>query len=229
MALLWAEIPAWRFGGTEPLATGSVAYSQDALTCPGGGEHIAIYGDSHVVGGRMAQFGGESGPAYGRVLEAELRGGATVSLHGVGGHTAPMGESRWNIGDSKADLVLIAYGTNDAAPRGWLRSKKPVALSDFTAAMERLASTASETERQVVFLAPPPAGSSAIMQRLQPYREALRDLGRQLDSPVLDPADAFAACESSQPLLIYDALHMTASGHRCLGEWLAARLCNAPN
>lgn len=229
LALLWVEIPSWRIGGARSLPASSVAHLQESLTCPSEGEQIAIYGDSHVTGGRMTQFGGESGPAFGRVLEAELGADISVSLRGVGGHTARLGEARWDVRDSAEETVVIAYGTNDAAPRGWLRSKEPVPVPDYKSALERLASAGAEAGRQVVFLAPPPAGSSAIMQRLRPYRSALRDLGRELKVPVLDPADAFAACEGSQPLLTYDALHMNAAGHRCLGEWLAARFCQVPD
>jgi hypothetical protein len=77
----------------------------------------------------------------------------------------------------------------------------------------------------VILLAPPPAGSKAIATRLAPYREAARDVGREMEVAVLDPADAFADCPSAQPVLVRDALHMNEAGHRCLGNWLARRLC----
>ena len=58
---------------------------------------------------------------------------------------------------------------------------------------------------------------------------AVMSVGKANGVPVMDPADAFAGCGTTEPMLSYDALHMTAAGHACLGEWLASQLCPSPD
>lgn len=221
-APLWPEVPRWRFGGTKSVATASVSYGTGSIACPGPDARIAIFGDSHVAGARMSDPGGKP---FGEVLEAALDGRAKVALHGVGGITAQMGEARWATTRPDARTIILAYGTNDAAPRGWLSERSAVPLTAFTASLGRQVVRWRGERREVILLAPPPAGSAAIMRRLSPYREAIRDLGESLEAAVLDPADAFASCPQAEPLLVRDALHMNAAGHRCLGEWMARKLC----
>lgn len=173
-------------------------------------------------------MGNGGGEPFGQVFAQALGGRVVISLHGVGGHTAAMGEQRWRGRDLPGtDLVILAFGTNDAAPRGWLRDKQPVAIADYTAALSHQIARWSARGQTVVLLAPPPGGSPAITARLQPYRHAARNVGRANALAVLDPADAFASCPASQPVLERDALHMNAAGHRCLGLWLARQFCPA--
>jgi lysophospholipase L1-like esterase len=221
-AAFWQEIPRWRIGGTASAPTTSVSYTPGPLPCPETGGTIAIFGDSHVAGSRM----GERGEPFGTVAERDLGGRATIALYGVGGHTAAMGEAKWGRGNlPKAGLVLLAFGTNDAAPRGLLRNKTPVPIANYKAAMTRQISAWRARGAQIAVVAPPPAGSIAINHRLAPYRTAAREIGQAEKVPVLDPADAFASCRASEPLLTYDALHMNPAGHQCLGRWLARQLC----
>ena len=222
-AALWRETPQWRGDGALSVPMSSVTSARHLPACPARGTPIAIIGDSHVAGSRMAPGGGIP---FGEVLQNELAGHSEVSLHGVGGDTAAMGEERWRDRDLPGTgLVILAFGTNDAAPRGWLGSRSPVPLDSYKASLARQILTWRERESEVILLAPPPGGSRAIAARLAPYREAARDVGRDMKVAVLDPADAFAGCPSDQPLLVRDALHMNEAGHLCLGRWLARRLC----
>ena len=220
---LWPELPQWRPGGTRSIPASSVGSLVHPSGCPGDGTTIAIIGDSHVAGSRM----GAGGEPFGAVLAQALPGKVTVERFGIGGETAAGGERRWRGRDlPEAGLVILAYGTNDAAPRGWLRDKDAVPLADFRAALMRQIKAWRAADHQVALLAPPPGGSSAIASRLAPYRAATRDVGREAGVNVYDPADAFAACPAAQPVLVADALHMNAAGHRCLGEWLAHQMCS---
>lgn len=225
LAALWQELPQWRLGGTQSAPASSVAYLVGDLGCPVSGTGIAIIGDSHVAGSRM----GEGGAPFGVVLERSLAGRVTVVRYGAGGETALDGEKRWR-GRSllTADVVILSYGTNDAAPRGWTGDKSPVPVDDYKASLNRQITGWRNHGAQVVVLAPPPGGSTAITRRLSPYREAARAVGRSEKVAVLDPADAFASCPSAQPVLVRDALHMNAAGHKCLGSWLADQFCPAP-
>ncbi|MFM7404168.1 MAG: SGNH/GDSL hydrolase family protein [Erythrobacter sp.] len=222
VAWLWLELPHWRAGGTASTSVSSVTYLPHPLACPAKGSRIAIIGDSHVAGSQS----GAGAAAFGAVLESRLGRKITVSRYGIGGATAADGESRWRGRDlPETDVVILALGTNDAAPRGWLRDKTPAKLTDFSGSLNRQIALWRARGHAVMLLAPPPGGSAAITARLEPYRQATRDLGRQLGIAVLDPADAFAACRPAQPMLSRDALHMNARGHQCLGTWLAHQFC----
>lgn len=222
LALVRQEIPKWRIGGTHSTPASSVAHVPDPFSCPSDGMKIAIIGDSHVAGSGI----GGAEAAYGDVLQQALGGRVEVARYGVGGETAAGGEARWHGRDLPGvDLIILAYGTNDAAPRGWLASQSPVPVKDFNASLIRQIAGWRDRGIEVVLLAPPPGGSTAIARRLSPYREAAGVVGRSADAAVLDPANAFASCPSAQPVLAGDALHMNASGHQCLGRWLARQLC----
>jgi len=224
-AALWQELPQWRLGGTQSAAASSVANLPGDLVCPDRGSRIAIIGDSHVAGSRM----GEGSAPFGVALEQSLAGRVKVVRYGVGGETAIDGVKRWRERDlPEAGLVILVYGTNDAAPRGWLGDKTTVPVDDYKAALNRQVALWRNRGVQVVLLAPPPGGSTAITRRLSLYREAAGAVGRSEKVAVLDPADAFTSCPSAQPALVGDALHMNAAGHECLGTWLAHQFCPAP-
>jgi lysophospholipase L1-like esterase len=216
----WDEWPQWRIGGAAPLPAASLSSGRERLACPASGSRIAIYGDSHVAGN-----GGATVP-FGRVMQKALRLRLTADLRGAGGDTAEMGEQRWlATAQPEAVLVILAYGTNDAAPRGWLGGKQPVPIPGFTNALRRQIDFWQARGAQAVLMAPPPGSSSAMAERLAPYRNAVSSLGKESAIAVLDPADAFARCAGSAPLLGYDGLHLSGAGHRCLGTWLAGQLC----
>ena len=219
--LLWDEVPNWRPGGVKTVAAASVSYQSNAPECASRDLHIAIFGDSHVEGIRM----GSPGEPFGTVLQGALGGGARVELYGVGGEKAEGGERRWRSNDTAAGIIMIGYGTNDSAPRGWLSDKVPVPLTEFKASLARQVLHWQAKERKVYLIAPPPLGAKAMMQRLTPYRNAVKEVGEELAVSVLDPADAFAQCADQQPLLVMDAVHMKPAGHQCLGEWMAKQLC----
>lgn len=218
----WREMPKWRVGGAHAVQATSVSAGKDRLVCPQSGSRITIIGDSHVAGtGGVATV-----EPFGRIMERLLPGNITVELRGAGGDTAEMGARRWlNAPHPAGGLVILAYGSNDAAPRGWLVTRHPVPPGRFEAALIRQIATWQDGGARVIVMAPPPGGSPAMAERLAPYRQAAARVGVAASLSVLDPVDAFGQCTGSEPLLDYDGLHMSAAGHRCLGTWLAAQLC----
>lgn len=218
------EIPQWRMAGTRSVSAPSVAFGKPFLPCPAQSVKIAIFGDSHV---ESLVAGGATQASFGRLLAKTGGAPVAVSLHGIGGHTAPMGETAWQGEAITADIVILMYGTNDAAPRGWMRAKQPVPLPAFTASLTRQITQWRARQSAVVLIAPPPGGSLAIQARLSPYRNAVHQLGQSLGVPVIDPADAFAAEPAAQPVLSYDALHMNAAGHRALARWITTQMCGS--
>jgi lysophospholipase L1-like esterase len=213
---LWPEVPRWSGDGARaighdplpPLAEQRLALSR------GGG--VLCQGDSNVRGKpRVAvPFCTEFGLATG--LKAELRG--------HGGDTTAEGAERWrDQGTTPADLVILLYGTNDAAPRSWLGGHMPVPPDRYRDALAALAISHREHGALVLVLAPLPAGSPAMERRLQPYRAAARAAAAHSGSLFLDPAPAFAA-PAAQPALRRDGLHLNQRGHRALGQWLARQV-----
>lgn len=223
--LFWGEVPAWRMGGAQVLPIEAVATKHDRPFCPEAGETIELRGDSHVAGGRMGSVAGLASLPYGRVMEQELGGEFPVLLRGRGGFAAGDGQEAWRNASPRGDVIIIAFGTNDAAPRGWMRNRAAVPLAEFEASLVSQINRETTRGAKVALLAPPPAGSQAINQRLQPYREAVARVGQSNGVAVFDPAEAFDECTASEPLLGYDALHFNASGHRCIGKWLASKIC----
>lgn len=217
------ELPLWRLQGTASVPAVPVDYEGDVSLCPGPGQTLELRGDSLVLGLRRGGDTIRSQP-YGRVMEQQFGNGANVLLHGQGGATAASGLAAWG-GTHGGDIVLLAYGTNDAAVRGWIGGKVPVPLGEFHDSMVQHIRLARQPGTRVGLIAPPPVGAPAMMDRLQPYRDAVGQIGRQEGVPVFDPAAAFAQCREQEPLLAHDALHLNAAGHACLGRWLAQKMC----
>lgn len=224
---VWDEIPALRADGTVSVPIKSVALSSAQQLCPLAGETIELRGDSLVAGDRMGGAGGGENLAYGRVLGLQLGNPTQILIRGRGGFTAALGEQEWQNADPKGDIVFLAFGTNDAAPRGWLRRKSAVPIKAFQESLIRQIDRERKRGAVVALIAPPPGGSVAVSQRLEPYRMAVRKVGLRKRITVVDPADAFARCSGSEPLLARDALHLNAKGHRCLGQFLAETICPA--
>lgn len=224
LALLHGELPAWRWGGAVSHPVAPLGFDPPASLCSLDMARIELRGDSLVIGARMGEGAGAAVP-YGTVLSRELGPGVSVVLRGQGGATAADGARVWRESASDAEIVLLAYGTNDAAVRGWIGGKTPVPLPQFRLNLATHIESVRRNGAAVGLIAPPPAGSPAMMERLEPYRREVARLGREEGIPVFDPAEAFRGCAAQQPLLTRDALHLNARGHACLGHWLARKLC----
>ena len=224
VGLAYLELPRWTMSGSASRAVASISYDPPGTICPQGWQTVELRGDSHVIGSRMPTGNGAAAP-YGVVLAQALGGGVTAQLRGHGGATAADGALRSHDTPPAGEILLLAYGTNDAAVRGWIGGKAPVPLTSYRANLRRQIDLATKAGARVGLIAPPPASSPAMMARLQPYRQTLLRIGQEEGVPVFDPAEAFAQCRNQEPLLTLDGLHLNQAGHRCLGRWLARRLC----
>lgn len=220
--VFYPEVPNWRSSGTASIQPELVGYGSIPSRCAGDGQTIILRGDSLVLGDQ-AKFG----LPYGKVAEAAIGDNIRILLHGEGGATAETGFFKWQRTAPRGAMVIIAYGTNDAATRGWLGGRSSTPLAEFEENLHRHIIDITEAGSEVLLLAPPPVGSAAMSERLRPYRNAVRAVGMATGTPVLDPAEAFASCASREPLLSWDALHLNSAGHQCLGKWLAKRICPA--
>lgn len=218
------EVPGWRAGGTTGVTPPFVGFDSGSSLCPEDSQTVELRGDSLVLGMRMGRPE-QAGSPYGKLAERELGRGIRVVLNGKGGATAASGAASWMGSKAEGQIVLLAYGTNDAAVRGWLSDKDSVQLTSFRESLSEHIRDAQIRGAVVALLAPPPVGSPAMADRLQPYRRAVELTGHEEGISVFDPAEAFAACRDQEPLLTMDALHLNSAGHACLGTWLAQRLC----
>lgn len=217
------------FAGEVPRFTpgGSVAIERAPLRRAGPNPillkkdaRVVVEGDSNSAGSRV----GGAGMAFPALLGPALQNRIMVTNRAIGGARV----RDWpRAPRDVADLYVIMLGTNDAAPRG-LFSAQPRTSIDFFE--NRLKSLTAERQRaggQVLLLAPPPVASAALDKRVNPYREATRNVALQTGVSFADPAEALSP-RNSQAALQYDALHLTAFGQRLVAEWLADRLAVAP-
>lgn len=188
------------------------------------GARIFLIGDSNTAGSRLD----EPRSPFGDWLQAQLGGRATIVNLGVGGQTVADARRTRPEEVSTGDVVVVMLGTNDAAPRGFLANRRPVAMDLFRKELEGLITDYRDGGSQVLVLAPPPTGSAAMERRIVPYRDAVSQIAIGGSASFLDPAAAFAAPPDGEVLLQYDALHLNDRGHEMLGKWLAEQFVAPP-
>lgn len=219
VCLVWGissgEVPNWEVGGALPVGTKPLAANGGRISLSRG-DLVVFEGDSNTagerVGGENHAFPEQFRLASGESLRVEnrARGGATVVT--------------WTPRPTQgARLVILMFGSNDAAPRGMFSDRMAVPHSTFRSRLRSAITRYQKEGAQVLVLAAPPAGAKAMDERIAPYRLAARQVAQSSGAIFRDPAEAFAT-SPSQPPLQYDALHLTKAGHRALAEWLAASI-----
>ncbi|WP_141521617.1 SGNH/GDSL hydrolase family protein [Novosphingobium sp. PC22D] len=220
--LCWSlgEIPQWMSGGTQmvphpPLAA---AFSGPSLTLAPGAT-ILVISDSNATSSRIG-----GAPNWPSRIGHMLGHGIAVRNMSRSGSTVWAWQERYRV-PAGADLCVIAFGSNDAASRGWLGTRHPVGTARFADDILRLIGACREHgTAQVLVLAPVPTGSPAMERRVAPYRTAAREAAIRARAQFADPMEAFAGSQAGRPYLSYDALHLTARAHQRLAAWLASRI-----
>ena len=212
--ILSGEVPRWRPGGTAAVAHRSLAPLDPVLPALPADATVTCEGDSIT-----ARASGSRSIGYPETL-ARLLPTMRIVNHGRGGDTAADGWRRWRPVPGEA-LVVLMYGTNDAAPRGPIGRRRPVPPKAFIRILTAIAQRHRAAGAQVLILAPPPAGSAAGDARIAPYRQAARLAAARAGVAFRDPAPAFAGL--SVPLR-YDALHPGPEALAALAHWLARQI-----
>lgn len=164
-------------------------------------------------------------------LEARSPGSFRVFNMGVSGDTSADGKNRFqpNVVDKQPDVLVIEYGINDCVIRPWA-TRARVALPqfrdnlyDFCEAARRLRALpflvinhpiaitkdlAEERQRNLRVLA----------ERVEPYNEAIRTTGRDLDVPVIDVAAEVTARHIDPAVMVRDGAHLATRGCLHYGE-----------
>lgn len=181
-----------------------------------------IIGDSNTSGSRLQV----RRSAYPFQLAEMLPPSTSVEVLASGGSrisdAAAPPEDRF-----ENSVTIIMMGTNDAAPRGWLKmNEHSTQIAEFREKLTAVARLWAGATDEVVILSPPPAGSPAMRRRIAPYRQAARLAARDAGVPFLDTAIPLATAGSSA-MLQRDGLHLNEAGHRRLATWLAECLMPA--
>lgn len=218
--LLSGELPQWHAGGSRIVEHRSLSPVGDYPITIAHKARLILQGDSNV----RARPPVDDARALPALLRQRLGSSVEVVVRSFGGDTVLLGARRWPIGTCPGDLVILHYGTNDAASRGWMASRGPVPVPVYQARLAQLARKFTRTGARVLILAPLPAGARAMDRRIAPYRSAARRAAIEASVQFLDPVDAFNPEGIVEAELGYDALHLNASGHERLTGWLAQRI-----
>lgn len=209
------EVPLWRAGGTDPVRRAPLPALGAYPIALAAGRPIVFLGDSNTAGTRTG------GPhrVYPALLAVPARA-ALIDNRAFGGATVPLvaqGLSPF----SRAQVVVVMLGTNDAAPRRYLGRRHPVALDDFRNRLTAVVRNAMSEGAKGLILAAPPAGSVAMDARIVPYRHAARDVAAQTGAYFYDPAASLNGLkQEGAAFLLYDGLHVSDAGQAILARWL---------
>lgn len=152
------------------------------------------------------------------LLQESWASDVIVTVRGVGGSTADDGWHRWRGADAP-DLLIVMYGSNDAAPRRLLSRKRAVHLAKYAQALRNIVVSQQRRGGKVLLLAPPPTGARAMNARLQAYRATVLEVARLTGAAFLDPAEAMITCEDAV-MLEFDATHVNQRGQNCIAQML---------
>lgn len=223
LALLFSgELPKWAVGGSR--------IAQDAILPPANvdtfhlwkGQTLIFVGDSHVLGSRSAHPRNRFERSFPGLLQNALKLENSVHVFGAGGFTAEMGLHKWGQ-KAKGDIIVVLFGSNDAAPRGFLSRSRPVPVDRYKIALRSIIRRQREAGGRTLVLAPPPAAARAMTRRLAPYRRAAREIAVAEGAAFLDPAEALASCKAGV-LFEYDGTHINQAGQSCIAVWLKGYL-----
>lgn len=210
------EVPRWRSGGSAMVLHDPLAAHGPCGLAGSGPARVLFMGDSNMAGERVGGAARAFPQLAANLLGADLailnraRGGAV--LYGA----APQGDDAEGI-----DLVVIMFGSNDAAPRGILTRKLRWNPDRFGEDMAELVQSWRQRGAQVLVLAALPAGSHAMDRRIAPFRRAARAGAEAGGGCFRDPVAAFAAAGPGGTYLQYDGLHLSPLGQQALARWLA--------
>ncbi len=133
------------------------------------------------------------------------------------------------VRDRMRSVEKIGWQTS-SQDRGQIGLRR-VAIQDYADNLEHLINIADSVDGDAVFLIlannedlGPGGDKGAAMKAWTPYRQVMRDTAARHGAPVLDIPALFRTSGLSKSELFLDQMHPTATGHRIIGEALAALL-----
>jgi len=192
------------------------------------GQTIAFEGDSITYGqdesrsGVPTQINGgsqtRSPTPFPETMGNTLKGRVHILNRGFPGDRLRDGILRWKK-EAAGDLNFILFGGNDALNNG----HKPdgiIPVDVFERELTTYLRSPRFKRRQIVLLNEPPFVGD-LNARVEPYREAIRQVGHDLGLRVVDTGLFLR----SDPAPWTDGVHLKASAYKAIGEGLAALVC----
>jgi lysophospholipase L1-like esterase len=197
---------------------------------------IVAFGDS-ITGIYYHSGGVRAGP---ELVETLLRraypdGSLTVINAGRSGNTAGAGLQRMqqDVLDRKPDLVVVAFGMNDAAVKGDDAGEADRRRRVFVENLREIVRRCQGIGAEVVLCTPtnvyPDAAPARSLERLADFAAAVRDTAAELGVPVADCFAAFTARRRQDlagwRLLMSETIHPSRHGHQLIAEVVAGVIC----
>lgn len=219
----WAfrdEIPHWTI-------TGTTAHRERPLGAIGActrsfhkGWAKIFTGDSNMNGSRLTS----PSAAIPSLVARQFGIGALIRSVAQGCATVLDLESQLENAGA-VEMVVMMFGTNDAAPRGRLSNKRPLDPQTFEVRMADQIRENREKSTHVLVLAPPPVRAVAMANKIAPYRKAARTAAWAGGAAFFDPA-TLPAFKGDESALQFDALHLNEAGRRTIADWLVKCITN---
>lgn len=203
--------PAIAAQQTAPLPIAAAALSKERL-------QVVVYGSSSTAGVGAGAPSAAYPAAFERAFEALSGADIDVEARGVGGEDAAGALRRLRAGldGAPADLIIWQVGTNDALG--------PHPLDRFDQALRDGAAATRRAGADLVLIDPQHFPRIDGQARYAAFVAAVAQVGDAIGAPVTPRFDRMAAVYARRgaALLARDRFHMSAEGHRCLAEDLAA-------
>jgi lysophospholipase L1-like esterase len=218
------EIPMHRTTASLPTAPGGIIMFGDSTTAERPGAVESVYAE--------------------RVQEQLLRIGSSLLVYnaGVGSNTTDNARRRFqkDVLDHQPGIVVIQFGLNDAAVDVWKdppATEPRISLADYEANLRWMVETARSNGIRPILMTTNPLRWSAKTKELYgrppydpdaphgfdkpvltAYNACVRELAKELNTPVVDVHAAFSAKNPDDLLL--DGMHPNDDGHALIAELL---------
>ena len=200
---------------------------------------IVFYGDSITDCGRdraVSEPNEALGSGYANMAASQLNAqyphwDLKFWNRGIGGNRVYDLEERLKkeVLALRPDIVSILIGINDTWRRYDSGTESPI--PEFSASFKRMLKKLDESKVQVLllepFVLPVPDDRRAWREDLSPRIEAVRDLAREFELPLVPLDGLFAAASARRPSAFWaaDGVHPTPAGHALLTrQWIEAAL-----
>ncbi len=202
-------------------ATPIILHAGDTIVAEG---DSLTYGQDETATGVVLQspfngsMNGRSMAPYPETLQKILKNKVHVENRGYPGDRTVEGIKRWDNRASGA-LAIIMYGTNDCWNFGNYPTGK-ISINNFKRNLKTIILRRQKDQAQIVLLTPPPLPNPDQDKSLEPYRLAVKNLGKRIGYRVLDTSEAL---KGVSPLWV-DAAHLSVAANQKLAAAIAEQI-----
>lgn len=215
-ALLFSAHPA--FAKAETVIT---LHAGDTIIAEG---DSLTYGQDYSTTGHAIDkpFNGSmnfrSNAPYPETLQKLLHDKIIVINHGYPGDRTTEGLQRWATSENGA-LTLIMYGSNDC----WNYGNYPsgiIGITEFKQNLKDMVKRRTRNGAHVILLTPPPIQNTEQDKGLIPYRDAVREVGKEMGLLVENAEQDLKSVTN----IWCDGVHLSLEANRKIAEAVATHL-----